>query len=171
MAVSEHTTTLPVSRRRLLAGAGATAAIAAVAAPAYATQADLVVRMAEILADAKARQHPDAELFAAWREYVEVVGIYDSMPTTMTDAEIAPWTERLDRCRDRMETIPAQTMEGVNVKLRYLLTSMTEHPSADAVLVHGQPATEAFEKRVNSDFREAMVWRMIQASSVVGGVA
>lgn len=110
---------------------------------------------------------PDAELFAAWREYVEVVTHYDSLPTTMTDAEIAPLTARLDRCRDRMETLPAKTLDGMHLKFRYLLTSMTEHPSADEVLVHGRPATEAFLKRVNSDFREAMVWRMVQDTAPV----
>lgn len=141
------------TRRAFLAASLPAVAAVALAAPALSARADA---------------NPDAELLAAWRDYVQAMADYDNLPP-MKEAELAPWSDRLNRCRDRMETIPALTMEGMGLKLRYLLASIAEHPSADDALIHGGPLTDEFLNRVNGDFREAMLWRMIGQLEARGG--
>lgn len=108
-----------------------------------------------------ASTHPDAELLTAWREYVRVFGVYNALPP-MSVAEIAPWDVLLNTLSERVETIPARTMEGMHVKLRYLLESTEEKHLVGRVVICGDPVTEEFLNRVNRDFRPRMLWRMIQ---------
>lgn len=161
------------SRRQFLA-ASAVVPAGAVIAPiehllaSGRTDADQAERWAALQSMfSQTQPHPDAELFAAWREYVAVSGEYDALPF-VPDAEMGPWNERLDRCRARMETIPARTMDGMALKLRYLLAAVSENPIVIDTAVHGAPVSEAFTKRVNGDFREAMLWRMVQETTPKG---
>lgn len=108
-----------------------------------------------------ASTHPDAELLTAWQEYVRVFGEYNALPP-MTMAEIAPWDNLLNTLSERVETIPARTMEGMHVKLRYLLESTEEKRLVGRVVICGDPVTEEFLNRVNRDFRPKMLWQMIQ---------
>ncbi|MBP2233401.1 hypothetical protein J2847_006739 [Azospirillum agricola] len=109
-----------------------------------------------------ATPHPDALVLAAWSEYVRVSTAFDALPLTISDEEAEPLACELDACRDRMEGIPATTLEGVLLKLRYLFAALMESQDAIDAAIYGKPASAALLHTLSLDCRERMLWNMIQ---------
>lgn len=121
------------TRRSILAGASALPIAAAVATvplvakgaifpPTGETQADLLMKMMDIFAEARSRPHPDAELLALGREF-EAAWENERRLVALakTDAECdAAWAPT-SAIVHRIVNMPATTMEGLRVKARAIL--------------------------------------------------
>ena len=80
------------------------------------TQGDLVARMAEILSDAKARQHPDAELLAVFSEANRLRDYMDG--PDLGDEDVPDHiSQRYAELVRQIAALPARTAEGVTAKL------------------------------------------------------
>lgn len=96
----------------------------------------------------------DAELLAAFEEWKRESIAAETQPTdTFTTHDAA-----VDRAADLIEMLPALTLAGALVKLRFLFARRGEGPEHyDAVLRDMGLSEKAF-----SDYRDRMVWRLIR---------
>lgn len=102
-----------VSRRRLLAGAGAAVAVTAIAAPALATP------------------HPDADLLALGREFDLAMAAERLIPPDADDDEINAATERGGVITRAILALPAKTLDGLRIKARAVEWCACEIPGPD----------------------------------------
>lgn len=75
---------------------------------------------------APAVPHPDADLLAAWGQYLEAMRLRDAMPPDAGEQQMEPYYALQDHYADRIIATRATTPEGVVVKLKYLLIAYAE---------------------------------------------
>lgn len=109
--------------------------------------------------------NPDAELLAAWEDYVRACRALDMRPRGTTDAEDEPFFRKVDSCGDRIEQAVARTMEGLAVQLRYLFAAHMEDIDAERAAIYCEPATDELLETLDLEPRDKLLWNIMQAAS------
>lgn len=142
-----------LTRRKALFGLGAMV----VAAPVVA------------LAAPPAAAHPDAALLAAWDGYRAAWHAFDSavelLPGGGTEEDHAPYLAAIESCIQQIETLPASTVDGLAVQLRYLFAALLESQDALDAGVYGAPVTAGLAADLKGDDRYRMLWTMAQSAT------
>lgn len=104
----------------------------------------------------------DAALLSAWDDYRKAYSALFAAVGAGEESDLL--ARKLSACCSRVENIPAATMEGVLLKLRYLFAAIMESQDAIDAAVHGMPASDELLQEMSQDYRRQMLWSMIQPS-------
>lgn len=100
---------------------------------------------------------PDGEIFAAWNDYRRAIRYFDALPDDHLDAEYEAYVMFVESAEDRLRTIPATTLQGLALKMRFLWAAIGEETEHYDVIIYDAPVTE----EAISDGRHRQLWEMI----------
>lgn len=107
---------------------------------------------------------PDAELLAAWAAYRQAHRDFDAACAHLPDgggaADLAPFQRRIDAHQIKLEHLPARSMAGVAVKLRFLFAQQLMTADAHRAAVYGAPLSAELAADMDAD--DAVMWSLIR---------
>lgn len=115
-----------------------------------------------------AAAHPDAELLAAWSDYVSAHRAHDQAFADNpdgSDEDFEPYWEVIDGHAARIRRLLASTVEGLAVQLRFLFAARIENLSSFRAAVYGEPVDAEMIEEMDRDWRNEMLWRMASAAT------
>lgn len=150
-----------ITRRALLATAAVAAPLAALMTGAPAVAGTFSA-------------HPDAALLAAWAGYVrahrDLDQVIEVLPDGGTDEDHKPYYDAIDFYSSQIEHIPASTVDGFAVQLRYLFAVRKECIASFDAAVRGEPLTNELAAELELDHRDKMLWGMVQAANALATI-
>lgn len=99
----------------------------------------------------------DGTLRCSWGRYRSVVRRHRAMSATGDDRAKASVDRELLHIEERFATLPARTLAGVVLKLRFLFLALEGSPEAEAAVLAGAPLTV----ETLPDYRLRALWSLI----------
>lgn len=121
-----------------------------------------------VLPTLAATPHPDAELLAAWNDYVAAHRAHDQAFADNpdgSDEDFEPYWEVIDGYAARIRRLQAFTFEGFAVQLRFLFAARVEYRSSFRAAIYGEPVDAEMTEEMETDWRDEMLWRMADAAT------
>ncbi|MBK1837330.1 hypothetical protein JHL17_07880 [Azospirillum sp. YIM B02556] len=115
-----------------------------------------------------ATPHPDAELLAAWNDYVSAHRAHDQAFADNpdgSDEDFEPYWEVIDGHAARIRRLQALTLKGFAVQLRFLFAARVEYRSSFRAAIYGEPADAEMIEELETDWRDEMLWRMADTAT------
>lgn len=113
---------------------------------------------------AVAEPHPDAELLAAWNSYRQAYRDYDAacalLPDGGTETDHAPFCRRIDTHQAKIEQLPARSLAGIAVKLRFLFAQQLMTINAHRSATYDEPMTAELAAEMDTD--DKILWSLIR---------
>ena len=105
----------------------------------------------------RAEASPDAELLAAFEEWRRATLVADRLPIDIPEDESKPYDDAVDRAGDQVEDLPARTLHGIAIKLRYLFAKRGEQAVHYGAILSGAKIASGDLP----DPRDRMLWNLI----------